>query len=82
MSRRYPPFCGLAVENPTECMSRDGAHKLAEKIRAAWASVGIDLPCEVEQVRWPNDVGTTRGAIFAVRMPTLVNGLHRDRAAT
>lgn len=72
---KHPKFRGGPAACNDDFMTEAGARKLAGIIRAAWAKVGIDLPCEVSEATWPGERGKHRGAIWIVRMPTLVNGL-------
>lgn len=68
----HPPFCAGPAESVTDYMTKEGAHKLAALIRAAWARVGV--PIETEIAELPLRRSRDR-SVFVVRMPGLVNGL-------
>lgn len=73
---RHPPFItGTEKASNIDYLSEDGAHKLARIIRAAWAQIGHDVPVSVVRITRPVHEDRTRGPIFSVYMPTLVNGL-------
>jgi hypothetical protein len=73
--RQHPPFDGRPAHPGQDFLSEEGAHRLAGRIRAAWAAVGIDLPCEVRPAVRNADARNAGGlCIYTVAMPTLVNG--------
>ena len=73
---RHPPFCGDPAAAPQRKWDdATGAQKLAARIRAAWLAAGHDVPVHV--------IETVPGhpeTLYAVRMPTLVNGLPARRS--
>lgn len=70
---RHPPFCG-GPAGGGDFSTKEGAEKLAAMIRAAWAQAGHEV--EVELV--PSGAAILDAKqIWAVRMPSLHNGLPR-----
>jgi len=72
---KCPPFVSAAGPTKEDYLSEDGAHKLAAKIRHAWAAVGHDVPVEVHQVIKSLSGSKGSWAVYAVRMPTVINGM-------
>ena len=70
---RHPPFRGGPALGGDFC-TKEGAQRLADRIRDAWAQAGH----EVEVVIVPSGQAILDSKqIWAVRMPTLHNGLPR-----
>lgn len=70
---RHPPFrSGPAMGG--EFSTKEGAERLANIIRQAWARAGHDVSVSVEQSGSPL---LDKKAFYVVRMPTLLNGLPR-----
>ena len=68
----HPPFAhGEGRWRREDFLSREGAAKLGEIARAAWARQGVDVPFVVEAVTAP----AHGNPMFAPRFPTLVNGM-------
>lgn len=70
---RHPPFRGGPALGG-EYLTKEGAQRLANMIRVAWAKAGHDISVSVE----PSGHALLEAKqIYAVRMPTLLNGLPR-----
>jgi len=70
---RHPPFRGGPAMGG-DFLTKEGAQRLANMIRAAWAKAGHDISVSVE----PSGQALLEAKqIYAVRMPTLLNGLPR-----
>lgn len=72
---KHPPFVGQTERSGSDYLDEDGAYRLAALIRAAWASVGHDVECRIVQVIKGQSSAKASGSVWAVRMPSLVNGL-------
>jgi len=70
--RRVPPFCsGEGRWRREDFLSREGATKLGEIARAAWAKCDKDVPFIIVKLGTNSKGHET----FAPRFPTLFNGL-------
>lgn len=70
---RHPRFCGGPALGG-EFLTKEGAQRLANMIRLAWAKVGHDISVSVE----PSGAAVLeKNQFYVVRMPTLLNGLPR-----
>ena len=70
---RHPPFRGGPAMGG-DYLTKEGAGRLANMIRLAWAKVGHDISVSVE----PSGAALLeKNQFYIVRMPTLLNGLPR-----
>lgn len=74
---RHPPFNGGPAQTQADYCTKAGAERLAEMIVAAWAKCGISIEVRVVQTS-PNNVKPEH-SIYAVQMPTIINGLYRGQ---
>ena len=70
---RHPPFRGGPALGG-EYLTKEGAQRLANMIRVAWAKVGHDISVSVEP---SGQALLEKNQFYVVRMPTLLNGLPR-----
>ena len=69
---KHPPMRGCdGLWRKEDFLSREGAAKLGEIARKAWAAQGYDVPFVVVPVTSPNH----GEPMFAPRFPTLLNGM-------
>lgn len=70
---RHPPFRGGPALGG-DFLTKEGAQRLADMIRFAWAKAGHDISVSVEP---SGQALLEKNQFYVVRMPTLLNGLPR-----
>lgn len=76
MNGRYPRWNPGPAETggARDYCSKAGAERLAAKIVAAWAEVGVSIEAQVVYTSAPTVAD--RHGIYTVRLPAVINGLH------
>ena len=69
---KHPPLVSRRQVTVRECLDEEGAQRLAQKIRDAWARCGVNVETQIVQVT-PKTVRAD--PVFGVRLPGLINGL-------